>query len=76
MRHLPEAVRAVVGVVEDRHTDWEDHLRAICMAYNTSVQATTVFSPFYLMFGREARMPLDILFGRPGGSPLEEVSGP
>ena len=69
-------VSMLSAVVQDRHTDWEDHLRATCMAYNTSVQATTVFSPFYLMFGREARMPLDILFGQPGGSPLEEVSGP
>ena len=28
------------------------------------------------MFGREARMPLDILFVQPSGSPLEETSGP
>ena len=51
--------------IKDHHTKWEDHLRATCMAYNTSEQSTTGFTPFFLMFGREARMPIDIMFGRP-----------
>ena len=34
------------------------------MAYNTSEQLTTGFTPFFLMFVSEARMP-DIMFGRP-----------
>ena len=43
---------------------WGDHLRAICMAYNTSVQPTTGYTPFYLMFDRQARIPVDVMFGR------------
>ncbi len=45
--------------------DWEDHLRPLCLAYNSSVHATTGFTPFYLMFGRQVRMPLDIVYGAP-----------
>ena len=46
----------------DHPLDWEHHIRKVCMAYNTSEQATTGYSPFYLMFGRNARLPVDIMF--------------
>jgi len=52
--------------------DWEDHIRKVCMAYNTSVQATTGYSPFYLMFGRNACLPVDIMF--PTEKPAEEAT--
>ena len=61
-------VSMLSAVVQDRHHEWEEHLRATCMAYNTSVQSSTGFTPFYLMFGRKARMPLDIMFGSPQDS--------
>ena len=31
--------------------DWEDQIRKVCMAYNTSVQASTGYTPFFMMFG-------------------------
>ena len=42
--------------------DWEDHLAKVCMAYNTSIHSTTGFSPYFLMFGRKPRLPLDLVY--------------
>ena len=49
--------------VEDRPEEWEDYVQKVCMAYNTSTHATTGFTPFYLMFGRQARIPADLMYG-------------
>ena len=48
---------------KDHPFDWEQHIRKACIAYNTSVNQSTGFTPFYLMFGRQARLPVDIMFG-------------
>ena len=38
----------------DKHPfEWEEYVKEVCMAYNTSTQATTGYSPFFLMFGRK-----------------------
>ena len=43
--------------------DWEDCLPKVCLAYNTSKHTSTGYTPFYLMFGRQPNMPLDIIYG-------------
>jgi len=53
----------MLATVVKSHKEWESHLRATCMAYNTSIQCTTGKSPFFLMFGRRARIPVDLLCG-------------
>ena len=55
--------------VEDHPSDWEEILAKMCMAYNTSVQSTTGFTPFFLMYGRQARLPVDLMYGvEPGAT--------
>ena len=43
--------------------DWEQHIRQVCMAYNSTTQATTGYSPFFLMFGRKPQLPIDLSCG-------------
>lgn len=39
--------------------DWSQYVGSATFAMNTSIQGTTKFTPFRMMFGREARFPLE-----------------
>ena len=52
-------------IAKDRGQDWDLQLPLVMMAYRTSVQESTKATPFSLMFGREARLPIDVMFGTP-----------
>ena len=51
--------------------DWDEHLPFILMAYRTAQHATTRCTPALLMFGREMRVPTDLLMGPSPGEPGE-----
>uniref|UniRef100_A0A8C7ZJZ8 Gypsy retrotransposon integrase-like protein 1 n=1 Tax=Oryzias sinensis TaxID=183150 RepID=A0A8C7ZJZ8_9TELE len=42
--------------------EWAQQIQTLTFAYNATVHETTGFAPFYLMFGRVPRLPVDIVF--------------
>ena len=46
---------------EKRH--WQDWVSTLMHAYNCTRCDSTGFSPYYLMFGRVPRLPIDIEYG-------------
>jgi hypothetical protein len=60
-RTLEEMLRSYVNI---NHSDWDEYLSVLEMAYNNSKQISTGFSPFYLNLGKEINMPIDIVLNK------------
>lgn len=47
----------------EKKQHWGDYIAAVVHAYNSTVNDSTGYSPYWLMFGREARLSVDLAFG-------------
>lgn len=52
VERLNASVKNMLALYVDlEHSDWDEFLKAVATAYNTSVHAVTGYSPFYLLHG-------------------------
>ena len=56
--------------VSGNQKDWDRHLPLVLFAYRVSPHASTRESPFYLLYGRESRLPIDASLLLPSSSHL------
>ena len=53
---LGQAMRTLCN---ENQNNWADFIPAIMMAFRNSVSATTGFTPYQILFGRQMRLPID-----------------
>ena len=63
VEHMNQMIIRMIGKLEEyRKACWSEHLPELLMAYNDTHSAVTRYSPYYLLFGRRPRIPVDYLF--------------
>uniref|UniRef100_A0A673A4A0 Integrase catalytic domain-containing protein n=1 Tax=Sphaeramia orbicularis TaxID=375764 RepID=A0A673A4A0_9TELE len=51
---------ALAKIVNEECDDWDMRIPGVLFAYHTSVHASTKVTPFEVMYGRKAKLPLDL----------------
>ena len=54
-------IKMISHYVCTRQTDWDRWLGACAFAYRTSIHDSTKETPFYLLYGRDAQLPIDVV---------------
>jgi transposase InsO family protein len=68
--YITERENSVIKAMLSSYTnacqnDWDEYLPSVMMAYRSSLHRTLKETPNMMMFGREVRLPLDAMLGRP-----------
>ena len=59
--------------VSRNQQDWDKKLPLFLLAYRSAVHETTGYTPFHMLFGKDLRLPCDLLFGRSPDTPTSPV---
>ena len=63
VERMNQTIIHMIGKLEqDKKARWSEHLPEMLSAYNGTHSAVTGYSPYFLLFGRKSRMPVDYLF--------------
>ena len=63
VERMNQTIICMIGKLEqDKKARWSEHLPEMLSAYNGTHSAVTGYSPYFLLFGRKSRMPVDYLF--------------
>lgn len=51
--------RSIAKVTAEHQDDWDEFIDPVLFGIRTAIQESTHYTPFFLMYGREARFPLE-----------------
>ena len=51
---------ALAKYVNDKQSDWNEKINSMLFAYRKSIHSSTKVAPLYLVYGRQARLPVDL----------------
>ena len=67
-----QTLQRMLGKLEGtKRKHWPEYLASVTLAYNATRSQVTGYSPYFLMFGRRPRLPVDLQF-----STLRELPEP
>jgi hypothetical protein len=72
-RYIKTVAEHLRKVVASHQRDWDARLPIFLLAYRASTHDTTGLTPANLVFGRELRLPSDLLFGTPPDRELPTI---
>ena len=58
--HMRTMKDALSIYCDESQKDWDLHLNGVSAAYNTTINSQTGFTPFFMLYGREARLPSEM----------------
>ena len=51
--------RCLTKIVNESQTDWDEKIDTVLMAYRSSQQSSTKYSPYFMLFQQRMRLPID-----------------
>ena len=58
-----QTLQRMIGKLNpEKRRKWPKHIGSVLIAYNATRSQVTGYSPYFLMFGRRPRLPVDLLF--------------
>ena len=66
---------SIAKLAQDGEKEWDQYVDATLFAYRTKTHKTTGYSPFYLIYGRQATLPVELKIpsGRTENDNVEDV---
>ena len=62
-------INMLKNLAREQKSRWYEHLNKLLFVYNCTRNDSTGFSPYYLLFGRNPRLPVDLMFESVSVSP-------